>query len=757
MTNEISLADFISDWGSELLDQVERSCPPLYSQPNPIWDILLEDLHRTPFEAQKSAIHAMCTLLFEQNERTAILNGKMGTGKTFMSLAVSYIANSFGYQRFLVLCPPHLVYKWAREVRETVPGADVIVLNGPATLSTLVKMRSEGFKRDKPCYYILGRVRMRMGYHWKPAAAARKIHSLESMENNNEKGRTFLYSTTVAACPKCFAPITNEDGEPLTQEEFESLSAKSRLFCSNKENDDRVCNEPLWTLYNPKKPKDYDEQVSRFLCKLPTIGPKTAEALCGTFGAESIGSTLADNVYDLVNLMDETGDFVFSDRQSGRIEKALGRLEFSLSESCYQASEFIKRYFPRNFFDLAIVDEAHEYSAPSSAQGQAMAVIASQVQKVLLCTGTLIKGYANDLFYLLWRSMGGKLRSDGYIANASGSVAGAEMSFMRSHGVLKEVFKETLEGSHKTARGNKTSVSVSRAPGISPSCITRYLLPNTVFVKLGDISDNLPPYTEEYLEVEMTDDMSECYENLSNRLTLEMRKALARGDTSLLGVVINCLLAWPETCFRPEVVKRPGSRDTIAFVPAIADEAPTPKEQKLLSLCKRAKADGIKTLVYTIYTGKRDTMARLKKLLEAEGLRFAVLRSTVPADRREEWIDNQLDLGVDGVICNPACVETGLDLLAFNQLIFMQTGIKPTIVEQSSKRSWRIGQKYPVSVKFLGYRGTAQIECMALLGQKIQVSQSASGEVPDCGLDALNPGEGSVEVALAKQLLSHAA
>jgi hypothetical protein len=71
---------------------------------------------------------------------------------------------------------------------------------------------------------------------------------------------------------------------------------------------------------------------------------------------------------------------------------------------------------------------------------------------------------------------------------------------------------------------------------------------------------------------------------------------------------------------------------------------------------------------------------------------------------------------------------------------------------QASRRSWRIGQKQPVWVIFLGYAGTSQIACLGLMAKKIAVSQSTSGDVPESGLEALNPDGDSVEIALARQL-----
>ncbi len=55
---------------------------------------------------------------------------------------------------------------------------------------------------------------------------------------------------------------------------------------------------------------------------------------------------------------------------------------------------------------------------------------------------------------------------------------------------------------------------------------------------------------------------------------------------------------------------------------------------------------------------------------------------------------------------------------------------------------------------FFGYAGSAQIACLELMAKKIAVSQSTSGDMPDSGLDVLNQGGDSIEVALAKQLVA---
>ncbi len=76
-------------------------------------------------------------------------------------------------------------------------------------------------------------------------------------------------------------------------------------------------------------------------------------------------------------------------------------------------------------------------------------------------------------------------------------------------------------------------------------------------------------------------------------------------------------------------------------------------------------------------------------------------------------------------------------------------------LQQAARRSWRIGQKEAARVVFMGYAASSQITCLELMAAKIAVSQSTSGDIPESGLDSLNTDGDSVEMALARQLVSN--
>lgn len=735
----IGLTQFIDEFGEGLMESLNRSNPPVYTgMKTPAHfarQRVMDSLKRKPFPPQAEVVQTVLSLLLDKGERASIINAEMGTGKTIMAIAAAAAMKPEGYRRTLVISPPHLVYKWRREILETVPEARVWVLNGPDTLAKLLKLRSElNLPYDSyQEFFVLGRIRMRMGFHWKLAY-------------NRRRGADRI---DYVACPDCGSHIRDQEGNPVPEKAF--LETEKRCKCSK-------CGGPLWSLMRPRQTdiNDRRKTLLKSMCRIPTIGEVRAGKLVDQFGEDFIASILADNVHEFINLMDAKGKFVFSDRQAKRMERSLATLEFGWGEGGYQPTEFIKRYLPDGFFDLLVVDEGHEYKNSGSAQGQAMGVLAAKTRKAIMLTGTLMGGYADDLFFLLFRILPDRMIEDGFRPRKNGSMASAASAFMVQHGVLKDIYTERNDESHRTARGKKLSVRTVKAPGFGPKGIHRYVLPYTVFLKLKDIgADVLPAYKEEFQEVAMSDEQERAYKGLSMTLTTELNHALAKRDTTLLGVVLNVLLAWPDCAFRPEAVKHPRTRELLASVPAIfGDEDLMPKEQALLDLCLEEKAKGRKVLAYAIYTGRRDTTTRLKKALEQAGLKVAVLRSNVDTSKREDWIFDQVDRGIDVLICNPDLVKTGLDLLDFPTIAFLQTGYNVYTLQQAARRSWRIGQTQPVRVIFMGYQASSQISCLQLMAKKIAVSQSTSGDIPESGLDALNSDGDSVEMALARQLVT---
>jgi hypothetical protein len=144
--------------------------------------------------------------------------------------------------------------------------------------------------------------------------------------------------------------------------------------------------------------------------------------------------------------------------------------------------------------------------------------------------------------------------------------------------------------------------------------------------------------------------------------------------------------------------------------------------------------------------------ARLKWVFEQAGLRTAVLKSTVATDVREAWYEARLKEGVQVVICHPKLVETGLDLLEFPTIYFYETGYSLFTLRQASRRSWRIGQKHAVRVKFLMYSGTVQENQIRLMGRKLLISLLMEGKMSGEGLDGFDEDDDMV-TSMVRELL----
>ena len=781
--NHLPLTQFLADFGGSLFDAVSEQNTPIYQgEENAEDEKVLSGLTRQLFPAQKTTVNAICRLLFDDNQPAGIINAEMGTGKTMMAIATAAVAYNRGYKRTLVLSPPHLVYKWSREIKATIKNARVVILNGADTLSKLVQMKKTAHRLpESPEFYILGRVRMRMDYHWKPV-----YNTLEDRVPYEAMGGVIRYRRQKKfCCPDCGQVIWRDSldkgSETLAFGDEETLFgylSYERRYCRRKvvktvkKNNEwvkveKVCNAPLWSLCrkDEKEQKSTTDNLLESLCEIPGIGKKSAMKLIDQFGVDTLATILEDSPLAFMNLCDENGDPVFSDKQAQKMERKLGKTEFSMGKGGYQPTEFIKRYLPKNYFGLLVVDEGHEYKNYGTAQGQAMGTLARSCQKILCLTGTLMGGYADDLFFLLWRLNPNAMLEDGFVYNKNRSLGSASMSFMEQHGVLKTITKEGGSvgreydnGAFSSSRATRTTTRIARAPGFSPLGLMRYVLPMTVFLKLKDIGqDVLPPYEEHFHRVFMTDEMSSEYTKMQDSLKDEMKAALAHGDNSLTGVVTNALLSWTECCYKPQEVYWRKEKTTLWISPAFFDDkTPTPKEAKMLEIVKDNLAKGRKCLVYTVYSDTKDTTGRLKNLLAKEGIKASVLKASVKADEREDWVDNQIDAGAEVLICNPELVKTGLDLLQFPTIIFMQTGYNVYTVMQAARRSWRIGQTVPVEVHFAGYSGTAGEVCLELMGKKISVSQSTSGDMPENGLEILNQEEASIEVELAKRLIDKA-
>jgi hypothetical protein len=412
--------------------------------------------------------------------------------------------------------------------------------------------------------------------------------------------------------------------------------------------------------------------------------------------------------------------------------------------------DFIGRYMP-DFFDYAIADEVHELKG-DTAQGNALGTLAGCAQHTVILTGTLLGGYADEVFNILFRMHPARMVQEGFEYGEAGVRA-----FTETYGLLEKI--TVIEPADNACSEARVTKRVRRRPGASPLLFGRFLMSLGAFISLEDISEALPPYREEVVSIEMDPPLKEAYKKLEEDVKTALKEH--RGNQSVMSVALNALLLYPDRPFHlgnlygwefdPETQRR--EKFLISATPDLSEDQVYAKERRLVEEVKAELTRGRRCQIYAVYTQKRDVTRRLEQILLNEGIRVAVLTTDVPPETREGWYERQLRAGVQAVICHPKLVQTGLDLIDFPTILFYETGYSIYVLRQASRRSWRIGQRLPVKVKFLHYAETMQESCLRLMGKKLLVSLAMEGKFSSEGLQAIND-EDDILMAMARELVT---
>ena len=673
--------DYFRVFSHELANRILTSFPALYAaneNPSPV----LAQMSRQPFPAQTVAIMGVARRW--EIARDANVVAECGTGKTLIALG-SMLAHSNGRPfSAIVMAPPHLVEKWAREAFLTLPRIRVFMIddmrNGGdpkqphgvnevrlrrgeivreglrTTLSDLRLMGRDGWRRMCPetTIFVIGRERAKLGYFWK--------HVYRRARSGKHLGHIVNADTG--------KPIAT-DGQFLYARDFD----KKRLH--------------------------------------EIVGP------------EKGGATRYSPLWE-------------ADRSK------IHRMA---------PADYMSRYM-YEWFDYAIADEIHQLAGGDTAQGYALGVLARVAKHVAGLTGTLLSGYADDLYNTLFRLDARRMVREGYAWGATG-----KERFTQHFGVL-ETIERTKPEDNACSKKSQKEITIKRKPGASPLLFGKFLMDSCAFVSLEDISDGLPPYREEVVSVPLAGPLQSAYEDLEGQITASLREH--RGNKSVVSTMLNALLVYPDhpyglgTLYGSRIDPETGERErfVIAETQDLDANKVYPKEQALIDEVKRQLERGRKCQIFAVYTTKYDVNTRLETLLRREGIRAAVLKASVPTHKREAWYREQLRHGIDVVICHPKLVETGLDLLDFPTILFHETGYSLHTLRQASRRSWRIGQRRPVEVRFFSYAKTMQEVCIRLMGKKLLVALAMEGKFACDGLQAID-GDDDILTAMARELVNN--
>ena len=340
------LSKFMHKYGDQIGTHILSTYRPLYNfDPTPEEIVVLDTLgtKRRPLPGQEKA----GLLTAQRHAATAIarsirkngvgnIQGEMGWGKTILGSATLDLLNAYPA---IVLCPPHLVPKWIREIEETIPGARAMELTrigrnagDPGDVNDVrrfLQLYKNGELGSK-AVAVIAHTSAKYGAGWEHAVVRKQVM-------DDEDGQMF----EALCCPICGSPIQIDlpGGFVKVASTLDDLGDKRR-FCE----------------------------------------------------AEITGYELDDHKR-LVR--DEHGNPVWGKR-------ICGTPLFQFTGRRWAIADYIAKH-TKGEFKLLITDEVHQMAAKASDRGIAFHQLIEATKYTLTLTGTFFGGKSTSIFWLLHR------------------------------------------------------------------------------------------------------------------------------------------------------------------------------------------------------------------------------------------------------------------------------------------------------------------------------------------------------------------
>lgn len=405
---------------------------------------------------------------------------------------------------------------------------------------------------------------------------------------------------------------------------------------------------------------------------------------------------------------------------------------------CTESTKLLLKRLGRNSIDCQIIDEAHLFAAQSN-QGESFANICRLGKINIPMTGSLTGGKASDLFKLLFRLCPGKMIRSGYSYKD-------ESLFVDHYGRKKQ---ETISYEDRfNASGTKISRKPwTEIPGISPMLYNIFLSNHMVSRKIEDMNIPLPKLRYFKHEIEMNDDLSKSYNSLKDQFLSYMKK---HKGVSLGGSYITGLISYPDMPQQPPVYHQADLVATPEWIDL--EDRLLSKEKKLIETIKKELAEGRRTLVYATFTGEKGVSKRLLDVLSKEFKVAELKGSKVKVENREEWIEEQYQMGTDVIVTNPECVSTGLDIVQYPTIYFYEIPLNTKTLRQAEKRAYRPSQTKECRIYYSYYKNSIQQDIILLQSQKKRASLALEGVFSEDALSMMASGGDTIEAMLNKVL-----
>ena len=656
------------------------------------------------YEAQKSVIQAIVNNW--KVNRSTLLVGEMGAGKTLISGQALYAHHANKNKGFnaIVMCPSHLVKKWQADVENDVPNAKAFIVHDLQELLDLEPRLRDPYRADN-MYVILSMECAKIGYDLRPCATWSNVSAVKDKEH---KGKYKSAGQSVFRCPECgkilykVVKITEYGRKrdrkvPLTKLDF--------LKPYNYNQECPHCGTKLWTSLNKDEDNNWIKLGSEGWIMKQHVNP-LIEEFTEKVTLTTKESKLYDKLYEQYDSLENTGEVKVHYKGRKR----------------YPIAKYIKERM-YGVFDYFIADEIHLLKGGKSHQGQAFHYLMQSAKYSIGLTGTILNGYASSIYYILYRMFPQTMVREGFRYED-------ETRFSRIFGVTSQTY--TRANSYSRATNSRTKA----LPGVSPLVFTKFLMNNTVFISLEDMTEGLPSYEEIPLGIDMDPEVQEGYEQYER--FVQQLSGYDNNDRKVMFTAIRGLTSYPDAPHCTRNIYNPDT-DELVYAPSLLQKRTRNKEEELLNIIYEKLGNDEKILVYYNDVGTTDIGKSLVEYLTGNGIVAKELKANTKAETRQDTINRWIEKDdLEVLVCNPSLVETGLDLLDFTTIVFYQLGYNLSTMRQASRRSWRLSQTRPITVYFMYYKETIQEQIVSLMGTKLAAAESMGGKFGEEGLKAMS-------------------
>ena len=382
----------------------------------------------------------------------------------------------------------------------------------------------------------------------------------------------------------------------------------------------------------------------------------------------------------------------------------------------------------KKLFGAVLVDEAQIAKSKNTLRGRA--VRAMRPKGRLILTGTLMKGYATDIFWNVAWLLGFDNPLFPY------AYRGGSKRFLNEFGTYEFVDRQFEDSLHEGRAKLLPEVS-------NLNRFWRLMASFAVRRRKDDIYD-LPKKHQQIVVLNLDGPHAPFYNAYADWAQKAIAKALREGDgTPNMGVISGALwkLRYAATC--PVAVD---------YLDPALDVASWNKLDYVLNYVRRASERGEKTIVFS---GLRVMVAAMVKHLRANGIGVLPITAEVATKKRFGLIrEFSNDPELNCIVASLNCLNRGYTITAANHVLIVDLEYSPEATDQAGDRVHRPGQTKDVYVQVLLSRDTIDPIMWEVVTQKAEaIKHAIDGKARFLDVaEILQKATGDVQMEIARRI-----